>query len=153
IWSEALCQKRDLYVYLPPCFDSSKCYPVMLWLHGFAQDEHSFLEQVVRPLDRAIWEGRLPPLIVAAPDGTIDGKSHCIITFNHGSFYINSKAGAFEDYIMHDVWGFVLANYPILPQREAHVIAGASMGGGAAYNLAIKYRDQFGIVFGVYPPL
>jgi S-formylglutathione hydrolase FrmB len=153
IWSDALQQKRDLYVYVPPCFDPSKCYPVMLWLHGFAQTEVSFLQQVVGPLDQAIYEGRLPPIIVAAPDGTVDGKNHRIITFNSGSFYINSKAGRFEDYIVQDVWCFLLTNFPILPQRECHVIAGASMGGGGAYNLAFKHRDQFGIVVGIYPPV
>jgi S-formylglutathione hydrolase FrmB len=153
IWSEALHEKRDLYVYLPPCFDPAKCYPIMVWLHGFAQDECSFLKQIVGPLDRAIAEGKIPPLIVAAPDGTVDGETHLCATFNKGSFYINSKAGAFENYIMQDVWCFLLANYPILPQREFHVLAGASMGGGGAYSLAFKYRDQFGIVIGVYPPL
>jgi S-formylglutathione hydrolase FrmB len=153
IWSEALHEKRDLYVYLPPCFDCTKCYPIMVWLHGFAQDETSFLEEVIVPIDRAIAQGKLPPVILAAPDGTIDGKSHLVVTFNRGSFYINNKAGAFEDYIIQDVWGFLLANYPILPQREFHVLAGASMGGGGAYNLGIKYRDQFGIVVGFFPPL
>ena len=29
IWSEALCEKRDLYVYLPPCYEPSKQYPAM----------------------------------------------------------------------------------------------------------------------------
>ena len=27
IYSPALCQKRDLYVYLPPCYDPCKQYP------------------------------------------------------------------------------------------------------------------------------
>ena len=44
IWSPALCERRDLYVYLPPCYDPCKQYPLILWLHGFGQDEHSFLD-------------------------------------------------------------------------------------------------------------
>ncbi len=150
IWSEALHEKRDMYVYLPPCYDPCKQYPVMIWLHGFAQDEHSFLEGVVRHIDKAIYNGELPPMIVAAPDGSIDGDG-CLIS--KGSFYINTKAGNFEDYVICDVWPFLLANYPILPQRDFHILAGASMGGGGAYNLAIKHRDQFKIVIGIYPPL
>src|SRR5687767_2948583 len=31
IWSNALCEKRDLYVYLPPCYDPKKAYPLILW--------------------------------------------------------------------------------------------------------------------------
>jgi S-formylglutathione hydrolase FrmB len=149
IWSKALNQKRDLYVYLPPCFDPCKHYPVMLWLHGLGQDEHSFLEYVVKPLDRGMVDGTIPPMIVAAPDGSIDGKGRCLYT--PGSFYINNKSGRFEDYIIDDAWQFVLDNYPCLPERENHVIAGASMGGGGAFNLAMKDRDKFKIVIGIYP--
>ncbi len=150
IWSNALRQCRDLYVYLPPGFDPHKTYPFVLWLHGFAQDEEAFLTQVVQPIDRAIVCGQLPPVIVAAPDGSLDGKACFTPT---GSFFINSRAGLFEDYIMRDVWDFVHARYPLRPEREANVLAGVSMGGFGAYNLAIKYRERFKIVVGVMPPL
>jgi S-formylglutathione hydrolase FrmB len=150
IYSPALCEKRDLYVYLPPCFDPKKQYPVILWLHGFAQDEHSFINEVVEPLDRAMWCGKLPPCIVAAPDGSLRGTD-CL--FSAGSFFLNTKAGRFEDYLMTDVWNFLVSNYPIRPEPEAHVIAGVSMGGGAAFNKAIKFQDRFKVVVGIFPPL
>jgi len=44
IWSAALCQKRDLYVYLPPRFDPKCRYPVMIWLHGIIRDERSSVD-------------------------------------------------------------------------------------------------------------
>src|SRR5438105_5904273 len=59
IWSAALCERRDLYVYLPPGFDPCKKYPIIVWLHGFAQDEQSFLYDVVPKLDRAMADGCL----------------------------------------------------------------------------------------------
>jgi S-formylglutathione hydrolase FrmB len=150
LWSPALGQCRDLYVYTPPGFDPHRRYPLMLWLHGFAQDEYSFLADVIEPLDRAIAKGRLPPVIIAAPDGSLTGNP-CLLTA--GSFFLNTPAGAFEDYLMVDVWDFVLGHYPIRPERGAHVVAGVSMGGGAAYNKAFKYSDRFGVVLGVFPPL
>ena len=150
LWSPALCEKRDLYVYLPPCYDPNKRYPLILWLHGFAQDESSFLRDVVEPLDKAMACGQLPPAIVAAPDGSLRGTD-CF--FSAGSFYLNTKAGAFEDYLMIDVWDFLMRNYPIRPEAEAHVIAGVSMGGGAAFNKAIKYQDRFKTVVGFFPPV
>src|SRR5216683_589527 len=64
IYSPALGERRDLYVYLPPCYDPGQHYPLMLWLHGFNQDEESFIQGVVQAIDRAIQEGKLPPLIV-----------------------------------------------------------------------------------------
>lgn len=150
IWSEALCQHRDLYVYLPPGFDPKLAYPVVLWLHGFAQDEQAFLTEVVEHLDRQIASGKLPPLIVAAPDGSLSGHPCLAPT---GSFFINSRAGRYEDFLMRDVWDFLHAHYPLRPEREAHVLAGVSMGGFGAYNLAIKHRDRFKTVVGVMPPL
>jgi enterochelin esterase-like enzyme len=150
IWSDALCEKRDLYIYLPPCYDPHRCYPLMVWLHGFAQDEQSFTEHLAEPIDAAIVAGKLPPMIVVAPDGSLDGQ--CSYT-RTASFFLNSAAGRFEDFLMGEVWSFVHNNYPICPEREAHVLAGVSMGGGAAYNLAFKYRDRCKSVLGLFPPL
>ncbi len=150
IWSAALGQPRDLYVYLPPGYDPHICYPFILWLHGFAQDEQSFVLEVARPIDEAMATGKLPPAIIAAPDGSLNGRPGIITA---GSFFLNSKAGAFEDYIMQDVWNFMMANFPLRPERGAHVLAGASMGGGGAFNLGMKYRDRVGVVVGIFPPL
>jgi pimeloyl-ACP methyl ester carboxylesterase len=150
IWSAALGERRDLYVYLPPGFDPHLQYPLILWLHGFAQDEGVFLRSVVDPLDRAIHRGLLPPAVVAAPDGSLRGLD-CL--FSAGSFFLNTPAGAFEDYLMVDVWDFVTGHYPIRPEPEAHVLIGASMGGGAAFNKVIKFPDRFKVAVGLFPPL
>jgi len=148
LWSWALCERRDLYVYLPPCYDCRQVYPLMVWLHGFAQDEESFLRDVAPRIDEAIHAGRLPSMIVVAPDGSLNGESSY---FSAGSFFVNSRAGNFEDYVIHDVLGFVTSHYPIRPEREAHVLAGVSMGGGAAFNLGMKYRACFKVVVGIFP--
>src|SRR5262249_20104641 len=50
-------------------------------------------------------------------------------------------------------WDFVAQHYPIRPERQAHILAGVSMGGFAAFNLGIRHRDAFGIAIGVHPPL
>jgi len=150
IWSEALQEKRDLYVYLPPGYDPCKKYPVALWLHTFREDEMGFLEEVVGSFDQAIACGQLPPFIIAVPDGSIKGRRTFL---QAGSFFVNSNAGCFEDYVINDVWPFVQANYPVRPEREAHAIMGASMGGFAAYNLGFKHRDKFKTIVGVFPPL
>jgi pimeloyl-ACP methyl ester carboxylesterase len=150
IWSAALCERRDMYVYLPPCYDPCKQYPLIVWLHGFAQDEQSFLGDVVPKIDQAMASGCLPPAIVAAPDGSLN-DARCL--FNAGSFFINSKAGNYEDFLMVDVWDFLFSHYPLRPEPEAHVIAGVSMGGGAAFNKCIKYPDRFKVVVGIFPPV
>ncbi len=150
IWSEALQARRDLYVYLPPNYDPQRQYPLLIWLHGFGQDEMAFLLDVVRPLDEAIATGKLPPMIMAAPDGSLRGAVRPVTA---GTFFLNTPAGAYEDFLMIDVWDFVTTHYPVRPEREAHIIAGVSMGGGAAFHEAIKYPERFGVVLGIFPPL
>jgi S-formylglutathione hydrolase FrmB len=149
IWSPALGAKRDVYVYLPPGYDGRTTFPVMLWFHGYGQDEKNFLD-IAPYFDREITSGRMPPLVIAAPDGSVSGRPSLA---NTGSFYLNSHAGRFGDYVTEDVWGFVRQTFAVHPDRGAHVLAGGSMGGFAAYNLGIKHRDQFGVLVGVMPPL
>jgi S-formylglutathione hydrolase FrmB len=150
IWSAALGEKRDMYVYLPPGYDPCKRYPLALYLHGFREDENDFIKDVVKPIDRAIACGQLPPVIIAVPDGSIHGVS-CLAAA--GTFFQNSKLGPFEDYVIQDVYGFVLQHYPIRPEPEAHLMLGVSMGGGAAYTIAMKYRHCFKLVAAIFPTL
>jgi S-formylglutathione hydrolase FrmB len=150
IWSPALGERRAVYVYLPPGFDGRTPLPAGLWLHGLGQSEKGFAD--VAPLfDAAIRCGKLPPIILAAPDGSIQGRPTLVRT---GSFYVNSAAGRFADYIVDDVWhGLVRANFPVKPDRRSHVLAGASMGGFGAYHLGLTRKAEFGVLVGVFPPL
>jgi S-formylglutathione hydrolase FrmB len=150
MWSAALGAPRDLYVYLPPGYDPSRRYPLMIWLHGIAEDEDSFPADGLRYFDAAMAAGRLPPMIIALPDGTADGRNH---PGAPRPMFLNSNIGAYEDYAAHDVFDFVQEHYPILPERQAHFIGGFSGGGAAAYRIAIKHRDRFAVVFAGSPPL
>jgi pimeloyl-ACP methyl ester carboxylesterase len=150
MWSESLGEARDLYIYLPPGYDPAKRYPMIIALHGFAQDERSFLRGGVGPLDEAMAKGQIPCAIIAVPDGSVQGDG---CKTRAGSFFINSKAGRFEDFIMQDVWNLVTTNYSIHPERNAHILLGVSMGGGAAFRLGIRYKDRVGLVAGFFPPV
>lgn len=150
IYSKALEAKADLYVYLPPGYDPELQYPLVIYLHGILQDERGFLKHAAEPIDQAISAGRLPPVIVAAPDGSLGENANLR---EPGSFFINNKVGDFQDWVVRDVWDFMNQTYAIRPEAEAHAIAGVSMGGFGAYNIAIKHRDKFRIVVGVMPVL
>ena len=150
LFSAALHEKRDLYVYLPPGFDPKKRYPFILFLHGMDQDEKGALENGLPQIDAAMACGQLPPAIIAIPDGSIRGRP--ALFFSHSAF-LNSRAGDFEDYLFDDVYDFVRRSFPLRPEREAHVLAGVSLGGGSAFHHAIGRRHQFGVVVGIFPPL
>ncbi|HVK11620.1 MAG TPA: alpha/beta hydrolase-fold protein [Gemmataceae bacterium] len=149
IYSTALGQRRDVYVYVPPGYDPTKRYPLVIWLHGLAQDEKTFLE-FVDVFDRGIATGSLPKCVIVAPDGTVDGRASLR---GPVTLYLNTRLGRYEDYILYDVWNLATTNYGIRPEREAHVLVGASMGAFGAYNLGIKHKKDFGVLVGVLPPL
>ncbi len=150
IWSKALQQKRDLYVYLPPRFDPKKQYPLAIFLHGATQDEQFFVEKIVLGFDKAMADGKLPPCIIACPDGSLGGHPSF---FRIASFFANTDAGCYEDYLMTDVWNFLMETFPIRPEREWHALMGVSMGGSAAFANAIKHRDRVKIAVGFMPVL
>lgn len=149
LWSKALGEKRDLYVYLPPGYDPQKRYAFGIFLHGASQDERIFLK-VVDLFDQAIACGQLPPVILAVPDGSLQRRPSYWYT---ASFFANTRAGDFEDFVMCDVWNHVATTFPIRPEREAHALIGVSMGGSAAFSMAIKYRARVKTALGFVPAL
>lgn len=139
--SKILGMKRDLYVYVPPGYDPSRQYPLVLWLHGGFGDEHAFLLTAnITKLDKMIACGEIPPMIVACPDGTYSGRN--MLTTDH-SLYANGRGGRVADHIMQEVIPWLLCHYSIDPRREMHGLAGISAGGTGAMNLALKNRDFF----------
>lgn len=142
IFSAALNQPRDMYVYLPPCYDPNIAYPLVIWLHGAFGDESAFLLCCqLETLDDLIVSGEIPPMIVACPDGTYGGTGG--LTEQH-SFYINGMGGPYEDYLILDVLPFLFESFSIRPEREAHGLGGVSAGGFGALSLAMKHRELFG---------
>lgn len=150
IHSPSLGCKRDLYIYLPPGYCPEKHYPVMIVLHGILQDERAFLDWVAKPLDDAIVKGCLPPMIVAAPDGSFSGDPG---PWDSGSFYINGPRGNFQSWIEDDLWYFLNRNFSLNPDPRTHVMAGASMGGIGAFCIGLKHPERFGLLVGVMPAL
>jgi S-formylglutathione hydrolase FrmB len=150
IYSPILGMPRDLYVYLPPNYNPARSYPLVLYLHRAATDERNFLDSsCVLRLDRLIRSGQIPPMIVASPDGTIDGGNR--LSDAH-SYYLNGCSGRFADHIMAEVVPFLLSHYSIRPEREAHAILGVSGGALGGLHLAIQYRSFFGSVALLAPP-
>lgn len=149
--SAILCQKRDLYVYLPPGYDETKRYPLILWVHGAFGDESAVVRGTdIRRLDKMIQDGLMPPVIFAAMDATYEGVNR--LTAQH-SFLVNGEGGRFEDHLMVEILPFLLANYAIRPEREGHAISGMSGGGFAALSIAMKHPEFFSKVAVLSAPI
>ena len=151
IYSPILERPRDLYVYLPPGYNPSVAYPLTIVLHGAHIDEHAFLDPgVLKALDRMISQGEVPAAVIAAPDGTYEGKNR--YTSAH-SLWINGLGGRFEDHVVAEILPFMMRTYSIRQEREAHALLGISAGGFGAMTIALKHRDVFGTVATVGGPL
>jgi pimeloyl-ACP methyl ester carboxylesterase len=151
LWSPILGMKRDLYVYLPPGYDPSVAYPLIVYLHGADIDEHAFLDpKDLLRLDGMMARGEIPPAIVAAPDGTYEGTNRIIGTH---SLWVNGLGGRFEDHVVREVVPYLRQTYSIRPERGAHALLGISAGGYGAMGMALKHRDVFGVVATLGGPL
>ncbi len=151
LFSPILGMKRDLYVYLPPGYDPAVAYPLIVYLHGADIDEHAFLDpKDLLRLDQMMVRGEIPKVVVAAPDGTYEGKNRIISTH---SLWVNGLGGRFEDHIVQEVVPYLMRAYSIRPERQAHALLGISAGGYGAMGMALKHRDFFGIVATLGGPL
>ena len=151
LYSTILGRPRDLYVYLPPGYDSSVAYPLILFLHGADVDEHDFLDPGdLKALDGMMSRGEMPPTIIAAPDGTYSGSNRLISTH---SLWVNGLGGRFEDHIVAEVVPFLMRTYSIRPERQGHALLGVSAGGFGGMAIALKHRNIFGAVATLAGPL
>ena len=150
-WSPILGRPRDLYVYLPPGYDPSVAYPLILFLHGAVIDEHYLLDPFdLKALDWMMSVGEVPAAIVAAPDGMYDGRNR--INSTH-SLWVNGLGGRFEDHVVAEILPFLMRTYSIRPERNAHALLAVSAGGFGAMAIALKHRDLFGAVAIIGGPL
>jgi S-formylglutathione hydrolase FrmB len=72
------------------------------------------------------------------------------------SYFVNSAQhpqDRYEDYIAEDVISDVERRFPVAGDRAHRAIAGVSMGGYGAINLALKHPDLFVFAGGVSPAL
>jgi S-formylglutathione hydrolase FrmB len=144
VLSPILGMARDLYIYIPPGYDPRRSYPLVMFFHMANDDERYFIRSNLLPtLESLIASGEFPPAIVACPDGVYGDarpfhKEH--------SLFINGLHGRFEDHILQEVIPFLVANYTIRPEREAHAMLGVSGGAYGAMSMAIEHREFFGAV-------
>ena len=142
---------RNMTIYLPSGYGSSdKYYPVVYLLHGFGSNESFYVDSVTKDLmifllDGLIQSKVLKEMIIVMPDGS---------NKYGGSFFLNSElAGNYEDYVATEIPNYIDKKYRAIRERDACVIAGASMGGYGSMTLAMKHPDIFSAVVALSPPL
>ncbi len=131
---------KPAMIYLPPNYNSTRSYPVVIFLHGYGSD-HLFwqaVEDIKGVLDYLISAGKIKPCIAVMPNAK---------NVLGGSFYTNSEFqpiansvfGRYEDYIVNDVINFIRNNHHV----SEFYLVGISMGGYGALKLGVKHPDVF----------
>jgi enterochelin esterase-like enzyme len=137
-FSKALNHDVGYVIYLPPDYGvaAGERYPVIYNLHGASGNEfHGFEEAQI--LDAGIRAGKLPPMIMAMPNGGI------------GTLYQDAHDGKLpaETLIIRELIPFIDRTYRTIANRSGRAIEGFSMGGRGATRLAMKYPGMFCSLF------
>ncbi|MBW8803216.1 MAG: hypothetical protein JF587_05070 [Catenulisporales bacterium] len=126
---------RPVVVYRP-AVPAGAVLPVLYLLHGVPGEPDRIMESVKDDLDRAFTTGGQAPFIVAAPTG--GGTAH------HDTEWADAADGKdmVESYLVKNVIPAVEGTSPRTAAQRA--VAGFSMGGYGAANLALRHPDLFG---------
>jgi S-formylglutathione hydrolase FrmB len=137
-YSSAALGWRDRYlVYLPPGYAASatRRYPVLYLLHGEDQPASSFLRLGVAPtLDRLIATHQVRPLIAVMLQGAPAPQN-----------WLNTTGPRFYSYVA-EVQRLTDRVLRTIPSRSARAIAGYSMGGFGAMNVALEQLRNYSVV-------
>ena len=134
----------DVEVQLPASYDTTdQRYPVVYFLAGYG--ERASVTAAGQALEEAVAAGTAPETIVVAASG---------VNALGGSFYVDSPVtGDWARAVHTDLVGEIDATYRTIPERDASGIAGFSMGGFGALDLAMRHADVFGSVYALSPGL
>jgi S-formylglutathione hydrolase FrmB len=146
--SKALGRDVKFTAYLPDGYkDAPGRYPVVYLLHGAGGDEYEWARKgsAVETLDGLIKRGLMRPIVAIMP------------TTGPASWWADGAAEKAETAMMTELLPYVEAKYKVSSARQDREIAGLSMGGYGALNLALRYPAKFcaaGIISpAIYDPL
>lgn len=140
--SSATGGQRRMHVYTPPGYASGTSrLPVLYLLHGGgdSDDSWSTVGRAGAILDNLIAAGKAVPMIVVMPAGHISTDFRMIPGVRMGH-------DAFNDDLTKVVLPYVDAQYRTVADRNHRAVAGLSMGGLQALNIALDDSADFAYV-------
>ena len=122
-------------IYLPESYDGVKEFPVLWLIHGYGDDQNSWLDKgyLHRFVHQYASEGGRE-MIIVTPDGLTD-------------FYM----GAYENYFFKELMPEVESKFKVKKGREYRTVAGLSMGGHGSLYYGLKYNDMFCYAYAMSP--
>lgn len=134
-WSETVKQWVRCTVYLPPCYNDGRDYPVLYLQHGATENETSWVYNGKLPfiMDNNIADGKAVPFIVVMNNGMMrkPGENH-----------INDFDGI-EGIITKDCREYIEKKYHVKKDRENRAIAGLSLGSMQALYIGLRNQELY----------
>jgi enterochelin esterase-like enzyme len=142
--SPALGDRRILEVFLPANFDPSGAtrYPVLYLNDG--QDSEAL--DLAGALDRLQAARELPPLLVVAAHATGHRiREYGTVGIANAQGY-GDRAARYERFLLTELMPWIAARYPATENPAHTAIAGLSLGGLSAFDIAWRNPDRFAAV-------
>lgn len=135
--SDVLNGEREMFVYTPPGYDSSKEYPVLYLLGGSGEVAATWskIGRINFIMDNLLAEGKAEPMIIAMPNNQVVHRS----APNHRE----KSFTLFNDEMVEEIIPFVEEIYSAKTDRHNRAIAGLSMGGRHAQVIGLNNLDFF----------
>jgi para-nitrobenzyl esterase len=144
-------QWRRALIYTPPGYDKDQStrYPVLFLQHGMGENETGWTNQGKANLilDNLIAEKKAAPMIIVMDNGYATAAAGPFGPPPAASGRLPDFA-AFEKVMLQDVIPMVDADFRTIPDRDHRAMAGLSMGGLQAMQLATRNLDTFAYIGG-----
>ncbi len=137
-WSETLGCQRRMHVWTPAGYEkSAEALPVLYLIHGGGDNDASWpgVGAAGWILDNLLAEGKIVPMIVVMPNGTIETSD------------MMGEVPLFGEDMVRSIIPFVEANYRVKADQAHRAMAGLSMGGMETIETAFLHPELFSHVW------
>ena len=140
--SQILGRQMKYSIYLPDGYDGKTTLPVLYLLHGYGDDQNSWLDKgnMAALTSNAITTEEVGKMVVVTPDAM-------------QTFYCNGfqNGMAYEDYFFNELIPTVEALLNVGKDRAMRAVAGLSMGGYGTLYYAVQHSDMFCCAYAMSP--
>ena len=136
--SQTIGETRTMRVWTPAGYEKGKeKLPVLYLIHGGGDTDTSWPNAGAAGeiLDNLLADGKIKPMIVVMPNGTIAGPN------------VQDEVAPFAKDMVTDIIPFIESNYRVLTDKDHRAIAGLSMGGMETMETAFQNIDMFSYVW------
>ncbi len=140
--SEIIGTQMKYSVYLPEGWDGQTTLPVLYMLHGYGDDQNSWLDKgnLAALTSAAIEAGEVGKMVVVTPDAM-------------QTFYCNGYQNgmAYEDYFFNELVPTIEMLFNVGKDKSMRAVGGLSMGGYGTLYYAVKHPEMFCCAYAMSP--